>query len=149
MMLAEHAPLSQIALLGTDISEPALARAARAIYAADEVAVVPAAMRAKWMMRGRADAGAQVRISPELRAVAELKKVNLMDVLEVHDTFDLVLLRNVLIYFDRPTQDGVVARVAERVRPGGLFCVGTSEALHAPLAGFEPLGLGVHRRGLS
>lgn len=118
-------------ILGTDISRPMIAAAQRAVYPVDMVQPVPRMMRTRYVMEGRdGPTQHQVRIVPELRRTARFEQLNLMNASYSFDRdFDLILLRNVLIYFEKEDQHAVVRRLAKHVRPGGYLLLGHSEAM--------------------
>jgi chemotaxis methyl-accepting protein methylase len=128
-------------ILGTDISTQVLDVARRAVYAREVLAPVPKALRERYVMRHRDPARAECRIVPELRATASFHQLNLMDAHYGADgDIDVVLCRNVLIYFDRPTQEAVLGRLCSHLRPGGFLIVGHSEtAAGAGLRGMRPM----------
>ncbi len=117
-------------ILGTDISTEVLEQAQRGIYAADMVAPVPPEICRRYVMRGRtAQQRNAVRIVPELRRKVRFARLNLMDERYPFDRdMDVIFVRNVLIYFDSPTQRAVSARLAEHLRPGGFLIFGHSES---------------------
>jgi chemotaxis protein methyltransferase CheR len=148
MMLAELPGSPQFSLLGTDVSSRVLQEAVTAVYPEAELAPVPAPWRKRYFMHSRDRDARLARVVPELRSTAQFAKQNLMEpVLRAPRDFDLVLLRNVLIYFDSATQAQVVKKIAPHIRPGGLLCVGLAESLHGHTHGFEHLQLGMYRRG--
>ena len=148
MMLAELPGTPRFSLLGTDVSSQVLDEAVSAIYPEAELAPVPASWRKRYFMHSRDRSARLARVVPELRQTAQFAKQNLMDsVLSAPRDFDLVLLRNVLIYFDQPTQREVVKKVSKHIRPAGLLCVGLAESLHGHNLGFDHLELGMYRRG--
>lgn len=147
MMLAELPGAPSFSLLGTDVSSRVLSEAVSAVYPEAELAPVPATWRKRYFMHSRDRTARLARVVPELRQTAQFAKQNLMDnELNAPRDFDLVLLRNVLIYFDSPTQAAVVAKVASHLKVGGLLCVGLAESLHGRSAGLEHLELGIYRR---
>ena len=118
------------AILGTDISSEVLDRARTAIYPEEMLAAVPPDLRRRYVMVARDRARREGRIVPELRARVRFQQLNLMDeVYPIDRDVDLVFCRNVLIYFDKPTQKAVVARLAAHLRPGGYLIVGHSESM--------------------
>lgn len=148
MMLAELPGTPRFSLLGTDVSSQVLDEAVAAIYPEAELAPVPASWRKRYFMHSRDRSARLARVVPELRQTAHFAKQNLMDpVFNAPNDFDLVLLRNVLIYFDHPTQREVVKKVSRHIRPSGLLCVGLAESLHGHNLGFDHLELGMYRRG--
>lgn len=121
----------RVELVGTDVSNRVLMRALRAVYPEADLEKVDPELRARHFLRSKNRARGEVRVVSELRQQASFRPFNLMSAsYPVPTGQDLVLLRNALIYFDRPTQEQIVSRVATHVRPGGLFCVGLTESLH-------------------
>lgn len=149
MLLAEHAsrtPGFDFAILGTDISSRMLQHARRAVYDAERIEPVPQALRTKYLLRSRDRRRPQVRIVPELRRRVVFHQLNFMDRdYRVKDTFDVVFCRNVLIYFDKPTQAEVVRRLARHLRPDGFLFVGHSESLAGLDVPFAMRGNAVYR----
>jgi len=127
-------------LVGTDVSEAILSKANSAIYFADEINTVPQDLRSQYFLRSRAQDG-RFRIVPELRTQAKWQVGNLvsgdgLSGISAHVAF----LRNVLIYFDRPTQQTVVDRVVRNLKPGGFLLTGHSETgfNHPDLCSLKP-----------
>jgi chemotaxis protein methyltransferase CheR len=133
-------------LFGTDISTRVLARATTGVYDATHLDKVPEALRARYFLRSKDRA--RVRITPELRARATFVRQNLMaSTYAVPHDQDAAFLRNVLIYFDRPTQEQVVRRVAGQVRRGGVVAIGIAESIHGFDVPLTHLGLSIYRKG--
>lgn len=154
ILLAERTaagrPPAQWRLIGTDISERAMHRARRAIYAQDEIEGLSPARIEAFLFRSRQLRDGQGRplfqVGPALRRRAEFVCANLLDPASLPAfTADIAFLRNVLIYFDRQTQSRVVNNVLGRLRPGGVLLVGHSESLprHELL---EPIRPTIYRR---
>ncbi|CAH2601893.1 Chemotaxis protein methyltransferase [Rhodovastum atsumiense] len=119
----------QFSILGTDISTDALRQAALAIYPEDMMEPVPPPMLRRYVMHARDPERRTVRIVPELRRIVRYQRLNLMDASYAVDRDqDIIFCRNVLIYFDRPTQQAVIGRLCEHLRPGGYLILGHSEA---------------------
>jgi chemotaxis protein methyltransferase CheR len=118
-------------VLGTDISTEVLDQAKLGIYPKEMIAPVPAEMRGRHVMHGRtAERRGEVRIVPELRRKVRFVRLNLMDERYPFDRdMDVIFLRNVLIYFDKPTQEAVASRLIGHLRPGGFLILGHSESL--------------------
>jgi chemotaxis protein methyltransferase CheR len=117
-------------ILGTDISTEILAHARRAIYSDDFVSPVPADLQRRFVMRARDKAVRDVRIVPELRHRVSFMHMNLLDDdYPVDGNVDVIILRNVLIYFDKPTQQAVVTKLLRHLRPNGYLILGHSETM--------------------
>ncbi|MEH3148575.1 MAG: methyltransferase domain-containing protein [Methylobacterium frigidaeris] len=118
------------AILGTDVSTEVLRVAADAIYPDAMLDAVPPALRRRYVMPARDPGRQQGRIVPELRRRVRFQHLNLMDeTYPVDRDVDVVFCRNVLIYFDKPTQRAVLSRLAGHLRPGGYLVVGHSESM--------------------
>jgi chemotaxis protein methyltransferase CheR len=134
MLLAaerERHPQLEWGILGTDISSRVLDTARRAIYPDSELRPVPADLRERYAMMGRTSDGRTARrIAPPLRARVRFEELNLMDIpYPVDRDLDAIFLRNVLIYFDTPTQERVIAAMVSHLRAGGHLVVGHSESM--------------------
>ena len=121
----------RFSILGTDISTTVLAQGQRAIYPAEMISPVPQAKQSRYLMFARNPAGrSEVRIVPELRRLVRFARLNLMDQTYPFDTdVDVILLRNVLIYFEKADQEKVIRRLTEHLRPGGYLLLGHSESM--------------------
>ncbi len=118
-------------ILATDISSRVLRDAARGIYTHEKVAPVPLPLRKKYLLKSRDRQKGLVRVIPALRERVTFKWLNFMgDYFGINDTFDIIFCRNVLIYFDRKTQETVLNRVCRYLVPGGYFFAGHSETLN-------------------
>ena len=135
------------AILASDIDTRVLAVAREGVYREEALSGLDAALRRRWFLRGRAGKAGLVRVRAELRERVDFLQLNLTDAQwPIEGRFDAVFCRNVMIYFDRPTQARLLARLAERLAPGGLLFAGHSENLAHAGELFEPLGRTVYRR---
>jgi len=117
-------------ILGTDISTHVLAIAQRGQYWLDRVRGLPQDYLRKYCLKGvRAQEGTFL-IAPELRRHTRFMQVNLNTTLPELGKFHVIFLRNVMIYFDNDTKRKVVARLVDKLRPGGYLIVGHSESLN-------------------
>jgi chemotaxis protein methyltransferase CheR len=120
----------QYRILGTDISSGVLRLADQAIYSREMIAPVPREMAQRYFMSSKDRSRGEVRVVPELRRTTAFMRMNLMDpVYPVDRDVDIIFCRNVLIYFDKPTQSKVVERLCGHLRPGGYLIVGHSESM--------------------
>ncbi|WP_425290365.1 CheR family methyltransferase [Bosea lathyri] len=120
----------RFSILGTDISTEMLEQARKAVYPCDFVVPVPAPMQQRYLMRSRDPRKDVVRVSPELRRQVHFERLNLMDDNYPFDRdVDVIFCRNVLIYFDTPTQQRVLSRLISHLRPGGFLILGHSESM--------------------
>jgi chemotaxis protein methyltransferase CheR len=134
-------------ITATDICTEVLRVAADGIYPEAMITPVPAEYRHRYILRARDRRRELVRIVPDLRARVRFGRVNLMDVrYPIEGDLDIIFCRNVLIYFDKTTQEAVLRRLADHLRPGGFLFLGHSETLagfHLPL---EVVGPTMFRR---
>ncbi|SHI77624.1 CheR family methyltransferase [Wenxinia saemankumensis] len=146
---AQEAPQLDWAILGTDISSAVLDQADRAIYTVEQLGPVPADIASRYIMRGRGVQGAgQGRIVPELRRRTRFAELNLIaPPYQVAQGLDVILLRNVLIYFDDRQQAEVIANVAGHLRDGGWLLVGHSESMVVQDGRLSQVAPAVFRKG--
>ena len=141
MVLSEYAethPGFRFRILATDISTKVLERAQLAIYSTDVVEPVPAAAAAQVSACAAARSTRdRVRMVPELRRLVEFRRLNFMDAdYGVDEKADAIFCRNVIIYFDRPTQEKILRKLTNHLKPGGYLFVGPlgNAARHEPAA---------------
>jgi chemotaxis protein methyltransferase CheR len=125
----EHAGFD-FAILATDISTRVLDLAKSAIYQKSQILPIPPEFRRKYVWRSRANDQSLARIVPELRRTVTFHALNFMDDdYRIRDVFEVMFFRNVLIYFDRSTQEAVINKMCRNLAPGGYFFAGHSESL--------------------
>lgn len=133
-------------ILGSDISQRVLQRAARAHYPLQRAERLPGDLLRRYCLRGTGAQTGTLLIAAELRRQVEFAHINLVEPLPTIGPFDAVFLRNVLIYFDAPTKARVVAAICQRLRPGGRLYVGLAEGLSAQQCGLHAEAPGVYMR---
>jgi chemotaxis protein methyltransferase CheR len=117
-------------ITASDISTRVLKKAAEAIYNEDRVASMSITLKKKYLLKSKNNIKRTVRIVPELRSKVRFIQMNFMDSAYATDSlFDIVFCRNVLIYFDRKTQEEVINKLCARLKPGGYFFLGHSESI--------------------
>lgn len=133
MVLSEYGlqhPGFDFAILGTDVSTRVLDLARTGIYRESQTAPVPPELQRKYLLQGRDKSQCLVRVVPELRRKVTFHRLNFMDEdYGIGDMFHMVFFRNVLIYFDKPTQEAVINKICRNLAPGGYFFAGHSESL--------------------
>lgn len=118
-------------IFATDLDTQVLARAARGVYALDRVDKLDPARRKRFFLKGHGAQAGFARVRPELQALISFRQLNLLDARwPAQGPFDAIFCRNVMIYFDKPTQYRVLARLAPLLRPEGLLFAGHSESFH-------------------
>jgi chemotaxis protein methyltransferase CheR len=128
--LAETLGTAPWSIEATDISRRILDKASAAIYREDTVKpIAPAVLRANFQ-RGVGPQDGNYRVKPVLRERVTFRHLNLLEgEPPFRDPFHVIFCRNVMIYFDRPTQEELVMRLTRRLLPGGYLFVGHSESL--------------------
>ena len=138
----EKSPGLAYSILGTDISTQILQKAADAIYKEERVSVVPLALKKKYLLKSKDRTNPTVRINSELRKRVRYQRLNFMDsTYNISDTFDVVFCRNVLIYFNRETQENVIGKLCTKLKSGGYLFIGHSESImnmQLPLKQIKP-----------
>jgi chemotaxis protein methyltransferase CheR len=134
-------------ILATDISNTVLAKAERGVYDREVVRPVPAEMLRKYFMRSRDRDSNVTRVVPELRRLVEFRRLNFMDTdFGLPQKADVVFCRNVIIYFDRPTQEQIIQKLASQLVSGGYLFVGHSETLHDMDLPLRPIAPALYRK---
>jgi chemotaxis protein methyltransferase CheR len=118
---------SDWSILGTDISDRVLRSASEAIFPQDRLRNVSEARLKRYCLRGEGDSEGLAQMGPRLRERVRFGYLNLCRPIEPLGPFDVIFLRNVLIYFDPATKIEVVDRVLTQLKPGGLFFIGIAE----------------------
>jgi chemotaxis protein methyltransferase CheR len=115
-------------LVASDIDSKVLASAAQGIYRMENLKGLDQSRLQKFVLRGKGDNAGLVRIKPELRRLIDFISVNLIrDDWPFREPFDVVFCRNVMIYFDAPTQRAVLERIHRVMKPGAMLFVGHAE----------------------
>ncbi len=124
-------------ILGTDVSTHVLYKALDATYKESAINEVPEGIKKKYFLRSKDRDKPVARLTKEIRNLVSFKRLNFMEpAYDVDTDFDIVFCRNVMIYFDRPTQEVVINRLCRHIRPEGYLIMGHSETLmgiRAPL----------------
>lgn len=121
--------LRKVRILATDISTKALAAAKSAVYPAERFQGLPTAWPRQFLMRGEGRWKGWYRVKPEVRSRVEVARLNLVEPFAERGLFPVIFCRNVMIYFDRPTQEAVVGRLSACLEPGGYLLIGHAESL--------------------
>jgi len=116
-----------IKILATDLDTNVLDVARQGIYEADVNRVIPVTLFNRYFSQGVGENAGLVRIKPPLRQMITFNQLNLMHAWPMKGPFDVIMCRNVMIYFDRETQLQLLTRFIQLLRPGGLLFLGHSE----------------------
>ncbi len=134
-------------VLGTDISTRVLETARDGIYHEERIEQIPLELRRSYFMKSRDRSRKLVRVVPELRAHVKFRRLNFMEEdFGMREKMDVVFCRNVLIYFDRPTQEAVINRICGHLHSGGYLFTGHSETINGMKVPLTPVANTVSRR---
>lgn len=135
---------SKMVLLASDLAAHALEVASAATYPTQTLEAVPAPLRAAWTI----DNDGSSVIAPEARAMVRFRTLNLLGDWPMKNQFDIIFCRNVMIYFDQPTKERLIARFADMLAPGGFLYIGHSERVIGPAeAVLQSAGNTIYRKG--
>jgi len=120
---------SDMRILATDISRRMLERARAGVYEEDAVRDVPIELVTRYFTVARAQPPRTYRVTDAVRALVRIARLNLVSAWPMRGPFDVIFCRNVMIYFDRPTQQRLIHRFWDMLAPGGELFVGHAESL--------------------
>lgn len=130
MVLADCMQTTPWDVVGTDISSKVLQQASRGLYPIQRGRQIPPAYLRKYCLRGNSEYAGQLLVDRSLRSHVVFRQANLNATLPELGQFDVVFLRNVMIYFNEQTKREVAARVVSTIKPGGYLFIGHSESLN-------------------
>jgi chemotaxis protein methyltransferase CheR len=134
-----------IKMLATDIDSKVVATAAEGVYAEERFKGVSPERVRNWFPQVPGRPGFRAA-SAELKALITFKQLNLLEAWPMKGPFDVIFCRNVVIYFDKPTQRKLFDRMADMQKPGGWLFIGHSENLHNVTDRYKLVGRTVYRR---
>ena len=136
-----------VRIIATDVDTQVLATASQGVYAMDRIAGLDPAMKRRYFQRGSGPNEGKCRVLPALRSLIEFRPLNLLsNRYDVGGPFDALFCRNVMIYFDKPTQRGILSRLVQHMDEDSLLYTGHSENyLHAADL-IQPCGRTLYRR---
>ena len=145
MTLADCLGWAAWEVVGSDISARVLKRACTGHYSMERATHIPVDYLKRFCMRGVGEEQGTLLIKRELRQRVRFCHVNLNAALPQLGSFDVIFLRNVMIYFNDETKRRVVARLVAQLKPGGSFLIGHSESLHGINEAVEPVAPAIYR----
>lgn len=136
-----------VKILATDLDTQVLEKARKGTYPGESIDGMGAARAKRWFSRASGMVSDEVQIAPELQKIVSFKELNFMEDWPFRGPFDIIFCRNVLIYFDNPTQMWVIDRFGEMLNEGGHLVIGHSETLRGRRSDqFQACGKNVYRR---
>lgn len=134
-------------IVASDISTHVLDKAKKGVYGEEKIDPIPLDFRKKYLLRNKDHTLKLFRIAPELRALVKFRRVNLLDhEFGFREPLDIIFCRNVLIYFDRQTQQKVLSKMHRQLCPGGFLFLGHSETLNGLNIPFIPVAPTVYMK---
>lgn len=137
-----------IKILATDLDSNVLDTGSQGVYGEERVKGLDKSVLRKWFMRGRNGMGGCVRVSPALQDMISFKQLNLMNEWPMKGPFDFIFCRNVVIYFDKPTQSVLFNRYADLLIENGHLFLGHSETMFKVCNRFDLIGNTIYRKKL-
>ena len=147
MVMSEHlAPsVGDWKILATDLSTKVLGIAGQGVYPRERLQNIPPELLRKYFQKGSREYAGYYKIKPALMERVHFGR-NLMEPFPMKGPFDAIFCRNVMIYFDRTTQENLARKFRDILAPGGWFFVGHSESLLGVKHDFKYLGPSIYRR---
>jgi chemotaxis protein methyltransferase CheR len=134
-------------ILASDLSTRVLAKAASGTYDEDRIRDVPSGILQRHFLRGRDNQAGLYKVKPHLASAITFRRINLMDDhFPIKHPLDLIFCRNVMIYFDRPTQETLVNKFHHYLKPGGYLFIGHSESLQWVTHPFKSLAPTIYQK---
>jgi chemotaxis protein methyltransferase CheR len=133
-------------ILATDIDSDVIAFGQQGVYPLDRVASLPTERLRSCFQKGTGEQVGRAIVKAQLRAAVTFRVLNLLQPWPMHGPFDVILCRNVMIYFDQATRERLVNRFAEILAPGGYLCVGHAESLHNVDTPLRAVGKTIYRK---
>lgn len=126
--MRQHSGVSS-SILATDISTKVLASAERGVYPMERVEKMPQNFLHTYFQRGAGKCNGYVKVKPSIRNLVTFRRFNLMDQFPWQSELDVIFCRNVMIYFNKETQEELVRKFYQSLAPGGFLFIGHSESL--------------------
>jgi chemotaxis protein methyltransferase CheR len=149
MVLRESVPQFDqwdIKILATDLDTSCVEQASAGIYPAERIKDLSTQRTRRWFQKGSGENADKVIVIPELKDIISYRKLNLMDDWPMHGPFDFIFCRNVVIYFDKPTQRILFERFANISEEQAHLFIGHSESLFKVTDRFQLIGKTIYRK---
>lgn len=133
-------------VLATDLDTTVVETARQGVYKVERLKGVSEARKKRWFLKGKGERDGLVKVKPELQEIIDFGQINLMNEWPIKDKVDVIFCRNVVIYFDKPTQTKLFNRYADLLPDNGHLFIGHSESLYKICDRFELLGQTIYRK---
>lgn len=139
-----------VQIFATDIDTDVLKRAERGVYTLEQASHIPQALLHRYFLKGDGKNAGYVMVKPRLKSLIQLSWLNLQqDSWPIRKPFDIIFCRNVIIYFDKPTQKRLFDRMGGILKKGGYLMLGHSEAMHGMNNNFKSVGHSIYQNNPS
>ena len=135
-----------VKILATDLDTNVVKQASSGIYSDSRVEGMSKDRLRRWFLKGKGDKAGSVRVNKELRDMITFRQLNLMDAWPMQGKFDIIFCRNVVIYFDKPTQAVLFDRFANQIQDDSHLFIGHSENLNKVTDRFSLIGKTIYRK---
>jgi chemotaxis protein methyltransferase CheR len=146
MTLRAMSPAPEFAITASDLSTKALRAAKSAVYKLPSVESLPREVLRAGFERGMGEQAGLVRVSAEVRKHVTFHNLNLLEIGDLRERFDVVFCRNVMIYFDKSVQQRVVQMLERHIKPGGYLFISHAESLNGVQHGLKWIAPAVYRK---
>ncbi|QKI89523.1 CheR family methyltransferase [Thiomicrorhabdus xiamenensis] len=133
-------------VIATDLDSNVVQTGVNGVYNVDRLKGMDLDRKKRWFLKGTGAREGFAKVKKELQDIIEFSQLNLMADWPIRDAIDVIFCRNVVIYFDKPTQARLFDRYADRLPNGGYLFVGHSESLYNVCDRFELLGKTIYRK---
>jgi chemotaxis protein methyltransferase CheR len=142
----KHEMIPGFEILASDISTRALEAARSGVYPIDRLRDLPPFWLATFFETGTGKWAGWMKVRRAIGEIVRFERFNLLDSPAEFGNFDVIFCRNVMLYFGRPTQEGIVNRLAERLQPGGYLFTGHTESLMGIRHGLSYIQPAIYQR---
>ncbi len=135
-------------ILATDIDSNVVATAQSGVYVDDRISDLDKTLAQKWFVKGTGNNEGFIRTHQNLQDIITFKQLNILHDWPMSGPFDVIFCRNVMIYFDKETQNRLLPRFYDILTPGGILFLGHSESIQKDSINFEFKGKTIFRKPL-
>jgi len=147
IILKESVPAGWDArVIATDLDTTVVQTGMAGVYKDDRLKGVTEARKKKWFLKGSGSMAGWIKVKPELHEIIDFGQINLMNDWPIKDQLDVIFCRNVVIYFDKPTQSKLFDRYANQLTEHGHLFIGHSESLYKVCDRFQLLGKTIYQK---
>jgi chemotaxis protein methyltransferase CheR len=137
-----------VKVLATDLDTSVVETAMAGVYPLERLKGVSEARKKRWFLKGSGNREGWVKVKPELQKMIEFGQINLMNDWPIRDQVDVIFCRNVVIYFDKPTQSKLFNRYADLLPDHGHLFIGHSESLYKVCDRFTLIGQTIYKKSV-